>query len=81
MRPVTNKSCELSIANDSSEESQEYVDTEFAMSACEISFQQAISGPDKNEWHDAIYSEIKSLIQNDTFKIVSRPTNKKIIKC
>jgi len=86
VRPPQNRTiCGLSptnhasTADDSDEDGQEYVDAEFAMSVCKIPFQQAISGPDKDEWH-AVYSEIKSLIQNDTFKIVPRPINRKIIK-
>jgi len=81
MRSVTRKTGESSPVIDSGEEEQGCVDAEFAMSACEVPFQQAISGPDKEEWYDAVYSEIRSLIQSDTFQIVPRPTNEKIIKC
>lgn len=35
----------------------------------------------KNEWLDAVQSEVKSLIINDTFDVVSRPQNGKVIKC
>lgn len=51
------------------------------MNACEISFKQAISGPDKQEWENAICSEIRSLILNNTFDFVDRPTNGEVIKC
>lgn len=56
-------------------------DAGLTMNACEISFEQAIFGPDKQEWEDAICSEVRSLILNDTFDFVERPTNGKVIKC
>lgn len=40
-----------------------------------------MSGPDKDEWLDAVYSEIRSLIINDIFDIVSKPNDRRIIKC
>lgn len=45
----------------------------------EIPIQEAIQGPDAEEWRDAIAHELKSLLSHDTWQIVSRPENKKII--
>ena len=52
-----------------------------ALNACEIPLQRALSGPDSDEWEDAIYEEIRSLMSNETFDLVDRPTNEKVIKC
>jgi len=51
------------------------------MSVSEIPFHLAVTGPQKDEWRDALYSEIRSLIQNDTFDLVDRPADKKVLKC
>lgn len=51
------------------------------MGASEISFRQAVSGSDKDEWHDAIYKEMKSIISNDTFDVVTKPKDAKTIGC
>lgn len=40
-----------------------------------------MSGPNEDEWLDAVYSENRSLILNDTFDIVSGPKNGRTIKC
>ena len=61
------------------DENYEWHDAELAMSASEIPFSQAIAGPDRLEWREAIYSEIKSLIANDTWEIVKKPVTGKII--
>lgn len=45
----------------------------------EIPVTQAISGPNSSEWIEAIASEIKSLIENDTWKLVERPENRRVI--
>lgn len=52
---------------------------ELVLNTCEIPFYKAMSGPDKDEWVDAVYSEIRSLI-NDTFDIISKPIDGKV-KC
>lgn len=85
---------ETDIENDQSEELRQHdaissseedflgwESAEIAMSADEVPFQQALSGPSSDEWEDAILAEIKSLISNDTFDLVNKPSNEKIIKC
>lgn len=37
--------------------------------------------PDSNHWKEAIESEMESLIKNDTWTLVRRPENAKIISC
>lgn len=54
---------------------------EFAFSVGEIPFDEAISGSDKEEWLDAVYSEMRCLISNDVFDIVTRPEDKKVVNC
>jgi len=51
------------------------------MSVNEIPFFQAVSDPDGDDWQDAIYDEIKSLIRNDTWTLVNRPDHGKTIGC
>lgn len=54
---------------------------EMAMNACEVSMERALSGSDSEEWEDAIYAEMKSLIANKTFDLMDRPPTGKVIKC
>lgn len=49
------------------------------MFLAEIPMRQAISGPDFEEWNNAMASEIKSIIQNDTWEIVDRPEKEHVI--
>jgi hypothetical protein len=42
------------------------------MAASEIPFSEAIHGADKDEWKDAILSEIKTLVINDTWDVVDK---------
>lgn len=49
LQSAVSNSHELGITENSDDESQEYVDAEFAMIASEIPFQRAISGPDRDE--------------------------------
>jgi len=51
------------------------------MNSMEISFKEAISDSDRDEWKDAIYTEIKCLIKNDTWKIVDKPAGTKVLGC
>lgn len=45
----------------------------------EIPVSDALQGPDANEWYDAIASDLKSLLKNDTWQLISMPKNEKII--
>jgi hypothetical protein len=51
------------------------------MAASEIPFSEAIHGADKAEWKDAILSEIKSLVINDTWDVVDKPDHAKVVGC
>lgn len=56
-------------------------DIDINMNASEIQIDEAINGPDSEEWFNAIYSEIKCLVQKDTWEIVDRPVNENVIGC
>ncbi|CAK9818809.1 Retrovirus-related Pol polyprotein from transposon TNT 1-94 [Anthophora quadrimaculata] len=45
----------------------------------EIPLARAVAGPDADEWHQAIAVELGSILKNDTWKIVERPKNAKVI--
>lgn len=47
----------------------------------EISLRQAMESNDSDEWRNAITSEFKSLIENNTWEVVTKPKNENIIKC
>lgn len=47
----------------------------------EIPFDEAVKGPNANEWHEAIMAEIKSLLKNDTWILVDPPEGAKVIGC
>lgn len=49
------------------------------VSLTEIPLQQAVRGPDAQKWNDAITSEIKSIIKNDTWVLTDRPNDKAVI--
>lgn len=47
----------------------------------EISLREAMSGEEREEWNDAILSEVESLVKNDTWEIVEKPEGQKSIGC
>lgn len=47
----------------------------------EVNQKIALKGNDINEWRNAIYTKMKSLINNDTRKIVERPVDRNVIGC
>ncbi|KAG7197002.1 hypothetical protein KM043_017538 [Ampulex compressa] len=47
----------------------------------EISWDQALHGPDVAEWKEAILTEIECLVANDTWNIVDRPNGRNVIGC
>ena len=59
----------------------EFYDAEAAMSAAEVSFKDATSGVEREEWISAIREEIRCLISNETWEIVEKPPNTKVIGC
>jgi hypothetical protein len=64
-----------------SNEDPRYEEIDFVMAASEIPFSEAIHGADKDEWKDAILSEIKSLVINDTWDVVDKPDHAKVVGC
>lgn len=82
--PVLQQSRSAATEDDSEEENMaedlELFDAQFAMTACEISLFQAVSGQDGDEWRDAVYAEIKSLVSN-AWSLVDRPDGEKVIGC
>uniref|UniRef100_A0A2A4JV98 Uncharacterized protein n=1 Tax=Heliothis virescens TaxID=7102 RepID=A0A2A4JV98_HELVI len=45
------------------------------------SVEEALSGPMAKEWKDAMNSEFESLLQNNTWTLVTLPENKRVIPC
>lgn len=45
----------------------------------EVPLREATSGPHAEEWMEAMASEVKSIIRNDTWEIVPHPTDRHII--
>jgi len=68
-------------AASSDEENITWHEAELAMNSMKISFKEAISGSDRDEWKDAIYTEIKCLVKNNTWKIVDKPMGTKVLGC
>ena len=44
-------------------------------------YRRALASPDKKLWQDAMKAELQALSENDTWDIVDRPTNRKIVDC
>ena len=65
---------------DDEEHPKDWQDAEKSMLVCEVPLKQAISGPNREEWKDSIFSEIKSLIVNYSFDLVLRENNR-VIGC
>ena len=45
----------------------------------EISFKKAMSGPEADEWLNAMTTEMESIIKNNTWKLVNRPEQGEVI--
>jgi len=43
-----------------------------------VSLREAISGPSMDEWYIAMATELQSILQNDVWKLVDRPSDKKL---
>lgn len=54
--------------------------TEFAQLA-EVPWKQAMDGPQADEWKDALETEIRSLLEHETFEIADRPSDRTVIGC
>jgi hypothetical protein len=46
----------------------------------EISFTEAVTGPEKVEWQCAMREELKSFSENDTWELVDRPKDGTVVK-
>ena len=51
------------------------------IASSEISWSNAFDGTDRKEWLGAVYEEMKSLIENDTWELTDKPPNKKVVGC
>ena len=45
----------------------------------EIPIESAIQGPDAHEWHEAIASDLGSILSNDTWQLIDRPKGETVI--
>lgn len=61
------------------EDDSQWHDIEFAFSCSEIPLSEAISGPEQEEWKKAIAAETRSMLENNAWEIVDRPTDRKVI--
>ena len=44
-------------------------------------YQQAVTSPDSQQWLEAINAEYKSLTDNETWELVERPRDRKLVSC
>ena len=44
-----------------------------------LSIEEALERIDSKEWKEAMQEEYKSLLQNETWELVERPTDRKVI--
>lgn len=63
---------------ESDEENDTYHDAKFACMT-EIPLKETLNRTDSDEWLQAMATELKSIIKNNTWKIVERPKDRKII--
>lgn len=55
------------------------IDHFYRVSDSPKTYREAISSPDADQWQAAMETEMSSLVENDTFELVSRPTDREII--
>lgn len=60
---------------------EEFRDCVDFVGAAEVSLDDALQSEEKKEWEEAILSEIRSLVQKDTWDIVKRPKNRNVVGC
>ena len=46
-----------------------------------MSYKEAVTSKDKDKWLSAMKEEIQSLYKNNTWKLVDRPSDQKIVGC
>lgn len=61
--------------------SEEFLDTNDFAGAIETSLKDALSSDEKSQWEEAILSEIRSLVKNDTWRMVTKPLNRNVVGC
>jgi hypothetical protein len=44
-------------------------------------YQQAVTSPEREQWLEAINAEMKALADNQTWELVERPTDRKLVSC
>jgi hypothetical protein len=44
-------------------------------------YEQAVSSPEREQWLEAINAEYKSLVENQTWNLVERPKERKLVSC
>jgi hypothetical protein len=57
---------------------EEANNTDFVLT-CEVPMKQALTGPDAGEWLSAMVEEMKSILKNDTWKLVNRSRDIQVI--
>ncbi|KMQ88628.1 retrovirus-related pol polyprotein from transposon tnt 1-94 [Lasius niger] len=57
----------------------EWYEASSNMCTAEIPFAQAMSGDNREQWKNAIYEEMKCLVEHDTWDIVKKPPDAKVI--
>ena len=45
----------------------------------EVPIESAVNGPHADEWHQAIASEMRSIMKNNIYTVTDRPKNRKVI--
>lgn len=54
---------------------------DIAIACCVKSIPQALKSPEKNQWETAMKEEYQSLMDNNTWTLVNRPTGGNVVKC
>ncbi|XP_046976414.1 uncharacterized mitochondrial protein AtMg00820-like [Vanessa cardui] len=47
----------------------------------ELTFSEAISGPEKQQWLQAITEELQSFVDNQVWEVVDAPNNGSVVQC
>lgn len=72
---------EIRESSDNESSTEEYVDTDDFAGTIETTLKEALASDEKVEWEEAILSEIRSLVINDTWEIVKKPSDRNIVGC
>ncbi|CAF4883114.1 unnamed protein product [Pieris macdunnoughi] len=68
------------IPNDNNSRAEETLPEDVALTV-ETSLGDALSSAERALWEEAILSEVKSLVKNETWEIVQKPRNRKAVGC